>query len=133
MSACIFCEIAKHNIPAQIVWEDDLAMAFLDINPNSPGHTLIIPKEHYAQLEVTPDQALTEIFSRVKKFRVALKQAMKADYIVISIAGNDVDHLHIHLIPRHKNDGLVPWPQQKYLPGQAEEIIKQINNSLNQL
>jgi histidine triad (HIT) family protein len=130
--ACIFCKIAKKEIPSEtIVYENDKIMAFLDINPTNPGHTLVIPKEHYPNLLETPDDVLKELITAVRKVAKAVKEGVNADGINISIntekaAGQIIFHTHVHIIPRFKHDGLKMWPQKPYQPGQAENIKKEI-------
>ena len=132
MEDCIFCKIAKKQIPSEnIVYENDRIISFLDINPTTPGHTLVIPKEHYRTILETPDDILKELIATTKKIAKAVKEAVNADGLVIGIntekaAGQIIFHTHFHIVPRFENDGLRPWPQSKYQPGQAENIKKEI-------
>jgi len=98
----------------------------LDIHPNNPGHTLIVPKEHHADLLETPDDVLAEILSKAKKIAPAIMKAVKADgfnsiFNTKPAAGQMVFHTHMHIIPRFTNDGLKHWPD-KHLS--AEELKK---------
>lgn len=112
---CIFCKIVSKEIPAEVVYEDIEALVFLDINPVNEGHLLIIPKEHYPYITDTPDNLVSSLFVLAKNLMPKLKDAMKADYVVVSVVGTDVPHFHIHLIPRFQNDGLKgSWPTKKY-------------------
>ncbi len=112
MPDCIFCNIVRGGIPAAKVYEDDKILSFLDINPVQHGHILVIPKAHYPKLEETPDAVVADIFVQSKKMMTAVKQATKADYVVLSVVGTEVPHLHIHLIPRFHQDGLAGfWPR----------------------
>lgn len=100
---CIFCKIASHEIakePADIVYEDADFIAFPDIHPTAPGHTILIPKEHYRWFEEIPDALYTKLFLTAKKIAAELKQKLDVDYIHLSIVGKDVSHVHVHLIPR---------------------------------
>ncbi len=112
---CIFCKIVKKEVPASVVFEDEISLAFLDINPINNGHLLIIPKKHYSKLTETPDEILQPIFLRAKKLMVAMDESLKPEVVVLSVVGKDVAHFHIQLIPRMPNDGLGGfWPSKKY-------------------
>jgi histidine triad (HIT) family protein len=128
---CLFCKIAASEIPAAKVYEDEKCLAFLDINPVTYGHTLLIPKEHFSSMTETPDDLLAYLFIKVKELMPKIKKAMNADYIAISVVGTEVPHLHIHLIPRRFDDGLAGfWPTKFYGPGEmvnsAEKIKKEL-------
>lgn len=111
---CIFCKIVKGEIPADIIYEDDKVVAFLDIHPVNLGHTLLIPKKHYPSILETPDAVLADLFPKAKKVMTAIKKATEADYVTISVIGIDVPHLHLHLIPRYHKDGLKNiWPTKE--------------------
>ena len=130
MTDCIFCKIAKKEIPSEIVYEDKKIFAFLDINPVSDGHTLVIPKEHHEKITDTPDELLSHLFIKSKELMKKIKTATEADYIAVSVIGIDVPHFHIHLIPRFFNDGLANfWPTKKFDKEKSKEIIKRIKSS----
>ena len=106
---CIFCAIAAGEIPSFKVYEDDLVLAYLDINPFSKGHTLVIPKAHTEGLLDTPDETLATIIARVKKVAAHLKQALPCDGFNIvqnngEVAGQTVKHVHFHIVPRYQGD-----------------------------
>lgn len=110
MSDCLFCKIADKKIPAQIVYEDAKTVAFFDINPSAPGHTMVIPKYHAQIMLELPDIEIEPLFRAVKKVADMLVEKLKADGITIGInqgraSGQEVDHLHVHLMPRWINDG----------------------------
>ncbi|MBI3333927.1 HIT family protein [Candidatus Pacearchaeota archaeon] len=124
---CIFCKIAQHEVSAYILYEDEQICAFLDLNPVNPGHTLVIPKQHYSSLSETPDAVVPKIFSVVKKLQVHLKERLQADFVAVSIIGLDVPHVHVHLVPRYKEDGMANfWPTKTYAKGEAEDVLKKI-------
>ena len=105
---CIFCAIAAGEIPSFKVYEDELVVAYLDINPFSEGHTLVIPKAHSEGLLDTPDATLAEIVVRVKKVAAHLKAALPCDGFNIlqnngAAAGQSVNHVHFHIVPRYAN------------------------------
>ena len=102
MQDCIFCKIAAGEIPSTIVYEDDRVLAFEDLNPQMPVHTLIIPKEHYANIgDGIPDELLGYVFNTVKKV-AEIKGIADSGYRVIVNTGSDaqqsVHHLHVHVL-----------------------------------
>jgi histidine triad (HIT) family protein len=124
---CIFCKIINNEIPAYKVYEDDKCLAFLDINPVTPGHTLLIPKEHYEMMTDTPDELVSYLYLKAKELMIDIKEKLQADFVVLSVVGLDVPHLHIHLIPRKNGDGLDNfWPTKQYAEGEANEVLKKL-------
>ena len=108
---CIFCAIAEGEIPSFKIYEDEIALAYLDINPFSKGHVLVIPKSHFTGLLDTPDEMLSTIVSRVKKVAAHLKGALPCDGFNIlqnngAAAGQTVMHVHFHIVPRYGNEEL---------------------------
>ncbi len=101
---CIFCKIAAHEIPSTVVYEDDTVLAFADIHPVAPGHTLLIPKAHFEWFYEVPEDISNKWFSAAKQVGEKLKNDYKADYVRLSIVGKDVPHAHIHLIPQKLSD-----------------------------
>ncbi len=129
MSDCIFCKIVKEKISAYKIYEDDKTLAFLDIAPVTPGHSLIIPKKHFVNLEEIPQKDLSDLILVVKKVGRAIKDrlAVKGYNVNVNndpVAGQIIPHLHFHIIPRHKGDSLELWPQGEYNEGEAENIQK---------
>ncbi|HIT37311.1 MAG TPA: HIT family protein, partial [Candidatus Onthousia faecipullorum] len=108
MNDCLFCKIIKGDIPSYKVYEDDKVLAFLDVNPNSDGHTLVIPKEHYENLFTTPNELIIYMIDVIKtKIYPILKEKLNIDGLTIcqnNYYGQDVKHYHIHLIPRYNSD-----------------------------
>ena len=109
---CVFCAIAAGEIPSFKVYEDDLVLAYLDINPFTEGHTLVIPKDHTTGLLDTPAETLKEIVVRVQKVAAHLKAALPCEGFNIlqnngEAAGQTVRHVHFHIIPRWAGDPLV--------------------------
>ncbi len=107
---CLFCKIASKAIPAKIVYEDDRVVAFLDILPRTTGHTMVIPKYHAPTLAALPDEEVAPLFHAVKKVAALLTAALGPDGITMGInqgraSGQEVDHLHVHLMPRWHGDG----------------------------
>ena len=106
MENCIFCKIINGEIPSYTIFEDDLIIIFLDINPTSNGHCLVIPKKHFVDINDIDSEYLSHIFSVVKEMLPILES--KLNYDVISLCQNngfvqDVKHFHLHLIPKYKN------------------------------
>jgi histidine triad (HIT) family protein len=124
MDDCIFCKIIKGEIPAYKVYEDDGFLAFLDINPLNPGHTLIIPKKHYRW--VWDVDNVGEYFEVVRKVVRALQKALKTEFVVSGIGGTDVFHAHIHVIPRFDDDGHGEWLDSKKRSKMSNEELASI-------
>lgn len=106
---CIFCEIAEKSSEADIIFENEKFIAFLDINPVNYGHTLVIPKKHFDNFLTVPAEDLLEITKLAQYLAGAVKRALKADgFNIISnngnSAGQSVFHFHYHIIPRYEND-----------------------------
>lgn len=107
MDDCIFCKIIKGELPSKKIYEDNLVIAFLDINPVKPGHTLVIPKVHTLDIQTIDDNSLMVIMKIVKKISKAIQEKLNADgYTILQNNGiaEDVKHFHIHIIPKYKND-----------------------------
>jgi histidine triad (HIT) family protein len=103
MNDCIFCKIIKREIPCYKVYEDENFLAFLDIKPLNPGHTLVIPKNHYRWVwDVDNIGAYYEV---VKKVASAIKKAYKIETVISLVIGEEVPHAHVWLVPRFDNDG----------------------------
>lgn len=102
MDNCIFCKISKGEIPSTKVYEDEKFFAFLDINPESEGHTLLIPKSHYVWMQDAPDDLLGEIFVVAKKLMQKLIDEKNCEFVKVKVVGKDVPHFHIHLVPEYK-------------------------------
>jgi histidine triad (HIT) family protein len=123
---CIFCKIIKKEIPANIVYEDDKFLAFLDISPSSPGHTLVIPKDHYRWVwdvptEDSTPQNLGSYFKIVGKIAKAQQKAFNQEMIISKVVGEDVPHAHIWIYPDKKTLG-----DKKDFSGNAEKIRHQL-------
>jgi histidine triad (HIT) family protein len=126
---CIFCQIVEKKIPSQILFENDTNLAFLDIFPISKGHTIVIPKNHYNNLEDIPVNELADLFEIVKNISNIIYKKLKIDgYNILqnnfSAAGQVINHFHVHIIPRSRKDGkfrlIIPREQSR------EEELKQV-------
>jgi histidine triad (HIT) family protein len=106
MDKCIFCEIAAKRIPSAIIYEDDDFVAFLDINPLNPGHTLVVPKEHARW--VFDVEKFGDFWEVARSAAIAAKEALGAltvNFLTVGFGENAVEHAHIHVVPRFKDDG----------------------------
>ena len=117
--ACLFCQIARGEVSASTVFEDDDTVAFLDHRPVFQGHTLVVPKRHIETLAALPDDLLPAFFVNVRMLARAVESGMEADGTFVAInnkVSQSVPHLHVHIVPRKKKDGLRGffWPRQKY-------------------
>jgi histidine triad (HIT) family protein len=136
MQDCIFCKIIKKEIPSGKIYEDEVAFAFLDINPVTVGHTLVVPKKHFQNIYDLPEDISAHLMRVVKKISTAFKKSGSDGINVIinneKIAGQVIPHYHIHVIPRFTNDNLsLPlWPTKKYKDGELEETVKKISSML---
>lgn len=135
MSDCIFCKIVSGDIPSHRIYEDDQLLAFLDIAPVNPGHTLVIAKEHYPDLLALPEELSAKLLAAAKKIAPAIVSGVGASAFNLTlnngaVAGQAVGHVHFHIIPRFDGDGHQLWHGGQYSPGQAEEILQKIKNQL---
>ena len=110
---CIFCKIALKKIKTNIIIENDKAMAFLDAFPLSKGHTLVIPKAHYSKIQELDDNSSQSVFNLVWKISNPIEKATGVNSTTIAIhngkeAGQEIPHVHIHIIPRNRGDGAGP-------------------------
>jgi histidine triad (HIT) family protein len=116
---CLFCKIASGEVDAEIVFSDDLTVAFLDHRPLFPGHTLLVPREHHETLADLPDELLAPFFGNARRLSVAIEVAMEAMGTFVAMnnkVSQSVPHLHVHIVPRRPKDGLRGffWPRTKY-------------------
>jgi histidine triad (HIT) family protein len=128
---CIFCKIINGEIPAKKVYEDEKVLAFLDVNPISKGHTLIIPKAHFENIFDIKDDNLKEIISEGKKISMLLKEKLNADGVnLLHASGKDaqqsVFHFHLHVVPRYSGDELDTWPKSSYKELNFDEVIQKL-------
>ena len=106
---CLFCKIARGEIKSEKIYEDDNSIAFLDVNPCAPGHTVVVPKQHFSSILDMDDELLCSVFKAVKKVTKMIKDGLKPDGFTIGInqgeaAGGRIPHLNIHIIPRFVGD-----------------------------
>jgi histidine triad (HIT) family protein len=116
---CLFCAIVAGDQPAEVVFEDETSIAFLDARPVFHGHSLLVPRAHHETLAELPDELLDPYFRNVRMLSVAVRDAMGAQgsFVAINnVVSQSVPHLHTHVVPRVKRDGLRGffWPRTKY-------------------
>lgn len=122
---CVFCEIIEGTLDAAIVLEDDDTLAFLDHRPIFPGHTLLIPKAHHVTLSDLPNALIEPLFSNARLLAGIMESALGAEGSFVAMnnkVSQSVAHLHVHVVPRRRRDGLRGffWPRHKY--GSPEEM-----------
>ncbi len=127
---CLFCKIVAKQIPANVVYEDEKIMAFLDINPMSPGHTLVIPKVHSKNTVAAADADLIALALAVKKLAPAVCAGAAAESWNLLAVGELVPHTHWHIIPRRRDDGLKFWPGRPYAAGEAGALAEKIREAI---
>ncbi|WP_222915659.1 HIT family protein [Natrinema sp. SYSU A 869] len=106
----IFSQIIEGEIPARIVYEDETTMAFLDANPLAQGHTLVIPKDEYERLNDVPEDIAADLYATVHRMVPAVEESVDADATTVAFnngeeAGQEVPHVHCHIVPRFEGDG----------------------------
>ena len=129
MAECLFCGIASGVVKAPVVYENDRLVAFLDHRPVFPGHCLIIPRMHYEVLSDLPPELVEPLFSTVQCLTTAVERAMQADGTLVAVnnrVSQSVPHLHVHVVPRRKKDGLRGffWPRTKYDDADQIESVR---------
>ncbi|MBN1521425.1 MAG: HIT family protein [Candidatus Aureabacteria bacterium] len=137
MSDCVFCKIIKGEIPSSKVFEDENVYAFLDINPASKGHLLIVPKKHSESLDELGEQEFSSLFAAIRKIARALLESLdNTGFNLLMNSGKDagqiIPHVHFHIIPRKKKDGLSisSWPFLKFSGDHLQEIAKSISEHI---
>jgi histidine triad (HIT) family protein len=135
MDACVFCRMVAGEIPVAKVYEDQAVLAFLDIAPVSDGHTIVIPKQHCTRVHECAPEALADLALRLGRIAKAVVTVVGSDGYNVLInngpaAGQVVDHLHVHVIPRKAGDGvLTGWPSHRYKGG-IEKLAAKIRANL---
>lgn len=136
MEKTIFQKIIHRELPAEVLYEDDVTLAFLDISPTTPGHTLVIPKKPFINIFDVDDETLCAVMRTVRTIAPAVRDAVGAKGVHINSnhgaeAGQAVPHLHFHIIPRHSHDEFEFWPQGSYNGNEAEEVAEKIRAQLS--
>lgn len=116
--SCQFCRIVRKELPASYVYEDEHVAAFLDFRPLNEGHTLVIPKRHFETIYEVPDEEVARLYKIVRRIACAVKKGVNAEGITVSqhnerAAGQDIFHLHVHVIPRYEGQKLPRFEEIK--------------------
>lgn len=135
MTDCLFCKIIKKEIAADIVYEDEDNLAFMDIFPVNKGHVLVVPKKHSANILDIDKEDLKKLIVASQKVAKAVLLGTKAEGVNVSMnnnraSGQVVFHTHFHIIPRFMNDGHKPWAQGKYAEGEQKKFAEAIRKKL---
>ena len=135
MPDCLFCKIIGKEIPSSIIYEDEKSLAFLDIRPVNPGHTLVVPKQHADNILACRAEDLHAVMDTVQKITPAILAAVSSPAMNLgvntgSVAGQAVSHFHLHIMPRFEADGRDLWHGQEARPGALEDIAGKIRQSL---
>ena len=135
-AGCVFGEINQGNLDAAWVLDTDDVTAFLDRRPLFHGHVLVVPRFHHRNLFEAPPEVAAQVFAETQRIAVAVKAAMDSDGIFVATnngVSQSVDHLHVHVVPRRKKDGLrgFMWPRHKYeTDDEAQAIAARIREAL---
>ena len=133
--SCVFCDVIEGRAQAHEVWRDDVVVAFLDRSPVFPGHTLVVPRRHVVTLpDLSPDD-VGPFFERVRTIAAVMPTALDAHGTFVAnnnVVSQSVAHLHVHVVPRRRKDGLRGffWPRQKYADGEATEVAARLRDAL---
>ena len=129
---CIFCDIIRGQVEANRIWEDEHTLVFLDRRPLFPGHCLLVPKQHVKELADLPNSLIDPMFGTVQMISQVVKQALECQGTFVAINNNvsqSVPHLHVHIVPRNKGDGLKGffWPRNPYRDqAHADEVAQRL-------
>jgi histidine triad (HIT) family protein len=136
LTDCLFCQIVAGELPAHRVLDDARAVAFLDTRPLFPGHCLLVPREHHETLGDLPEMLVGDLFSTTRRLALAVETAMGAEGSFVAInnrVSQSVPHLHVHVVPRRRKDGLRGffWPRSRYADdAEAEAVAERVRTTL---
>ncbi len=139
MAECLFCRIVSGELPATVVYEDDNSVAFLDHRPLFHGHTLLVPREHVETLGELSTKIVGPYFETAQLLSRAVESAMDAEGTFVAMnnrVSQSVPHLHVHVVPRRRKDGLKGffWPRTKYKGDEEmEEVKKKIKAAVKKI
>ncbi|MCX8152847.1 MAG: HIT family protein [Candidatus Bathyarchaeota archaeon] len=127
--SCVFCKIVRKEAPASVVYEDEFVIAFMSIQPVNIGHTLVVPKKHYANLFEIPEEEHVYLYKIVKKIAHAVREAMSAAGIRIvqnngAAAGQVIFHLHVHVIPVNTPGSFMRYPELRDAQALAQDAAR---------
>ena len=136
---CRFCRIIAGDEPGQVVFEDERTLAFLDNRPLFPGHSLLVPRDHYETLGDLPDELIGPLFKAARLLSVAVPKAMRkpGSFVAMNnVVSQSVPHLHVHVVPRKPKDGLRGffWPRSKYeSDDQMREVAERVRKAVGRV
>jgi len=136
VSACVFCRIIAGTLPAEVVWSDGRHLAILDNRPLFPGHMLILPRAHVETLMSLDDAGVGPLFTVARRMARALEPALGAEGVFVAVnnrISQSVPHLHVHVVPRRKKDGLRGffWPRTSYAEGEMARVAALIRSHID--
>ncbi len=125
---CVFCQMISGTLPARVVLDDQDCLAFLDVRPVFPGHALVVPKVHFETLTDLEPALVRPLFASARRLATAVEAGFGAHGSFVAVnnrISQSVAHLHVHVIPRHKKDGLRGffWPRQRYASEEEMEAV----------
>ncbi|WCO66070.1 HIT family protein [Iamia majanohamensis] len=134
-AACAFCAIVAGEAEAAVVLDDEVAVGFLDTRPLFPGHTLVVPRTHHETLVDLPPEDVGPLFQRARRVAAAVVEILGAQGSFVALnntVSQSVPHLHVHVVPRTKGDGLRGffWPRTSYAEGEADEVAARLRTAL---
>jgi histidine triad (HIT) family protein len=135
MENCLFCKIIRGELPTNKIYEDEKTLAFLDIRPVNPGHTLIVPKKHSIDIFEIEESEWAAVMKTARTVAHALEKALSPIGINLSMnnragAGQAVFHAHVHVMPRFENDGWKIWIGKPYAEGEASKVAEKIRKEI---
>lgn len=136
MADCLFCQVVAGDVAAHVVLDDGATVAFLDHRPLFPGHCLLVPRDHYETLGDLPEALLPPLFGAARRLARAVEAAMDAEGTFVAInnrVSQSVPHLHVHVVPRRRKDGLRGffWPRHRYASDEeAAEVAARLRAAL---
>jgi histidine triad (HIT) family protein len=133
--SCLFCAIARRDEPADLVLESEHVVAFLDVRPVFKGHVLVVPREHHVTLPDLPEPLLLPLFGAVQRVGAAAVDALDAHGSFMAVnntVSQSVPHVHVHVVPRRRKDGLRGffWPRTRYDEGEADRYARRLRTVL---
>lgn len=137
VDGCTFCAIVAGEAPAHVVLDDEVTLGFLDLRPLFPGHVLLVPRDHYVTLPDLPPDLVEPLFARARRLASAMTEVLGAQGSFVAmnnVVSQSVPHLHVHVVPRTKGDGLKGffWPRTKYgSDAEAAEVAALLRTALD--
>ena len=127
---CVFCKIVNKELPAYIVYEDENVVAFLDINPVSEGHTLVVPKKHYERITDMLEEEFKKFMESFQKVVKLIESKLSKDYNIVvnhgEKAGQVIKHVHFHVIPRKGDEKVFLWITHKLTEEEAKRVLEKL-------